>query len=156
MQKKKLKDIYGLELPRKPTPLGAIFSFTRRVGNLLYVTGQIPTYNDELLFTGRLGADFTIEQGQQAARYCMLNLLAIIKDELNGFEKIDQFVNLLGFVQSTDDFHNQTQVMNGASQMLIDLFGDEIGRPIRMAIGSNALPMNAPVEIMLMVELKSN
>lgn len=147
----KLKELYEMELPT-PSKAAGIYSPCLRAGNTLYVSGQLPSYNGEIMFHGKLGENVSIEEGQQAARYCMLNVLSLVNAELGGFEKVKKFVQLLGYVQSTSDFHSQVQVINGASQMLHDLFGDA-GLPTRMAIGTNAIPFDVPTEILAVIEI---
>lgn len=148
----KLIQLCGLKLPNVPNP-GGVFALTQQVGNLLIVGGQISSYND-VLITGRLGKELTVEQGQEAAKYCLLNLLAIIQKQIGSFDSVKKFVMLQAFVQSDENFHQQTQVVNGASQLLKDLFGEDKGLPARMAIGSNSLPINAAVEIMTVLEIQ--
>ena len=148
----KLKELYQLELPA-PAPAAGVYTPAMVAGNFLYVSGQLPSYNGTIMAHGVLGADVSIEEGQAAARYCMLNILAQAKAVLGGFERIDKFVQLVGFVQCTPDFHDQVQVINGASQLLYDLFG-EAGLPTRMALGTNAIPANVPCEILAVIALK--
>ncbi len=148
----KLKELYGLCLPDEPRA-GGVYSLAQRVGNVIYISGQTNNFNGELMNPGVVGRDLTLEQGQQAARYCMLNLLAIVKKELGGFDKLKKFVQLIGFVQSDENFHEQHIVMNGASQMLADLFPEK-PLPTRMALGASTLPSNASVEILAVVEVE--
>jgi enamine deaminase RidA (YjgF/YER057c/UK114 family) len=122
-------------------------------GNLAYVSGNTSKSAIET-YIGRLGAELTTEQGQRAARIAMLNLLAALQKNLGDLNRIKCFVKILGFVRCLDAFGEQPQVMNGASQLLCDLFGDEAGLPARSAIGVNALPGGAAVEIEALVELK--
>ena len=103
--------------------------------------------------SGKLGKEITLEQGQEIARLCMLNLLAALKNTVGSFDKVKRFVKLLVFVASDDEFYQQPQVANGASQLLADLFGEEAGLAARSAIGVNVLPGNIPVEIEALIEL---
>ena len=103
---------------------------------------------------GKVGRDLTLEQGQLAARNCMLNLLANLHYKIGDLNKIKRFVKVLAFVNSADDFYQQPQVVNGGSELIRDLFGEEAGLPARSAIASNALPGNIACEIEVLVELK--
>ena len=143
----------GLELPTAPEK-GGVYSQVKLFGeNLAYVSGCGPQTKDGIL-TGKLGRDLTLEQGQQAAKNCMLNILAVLHKNLGDLNRIKSFVKVLAFVQSDDSFYQQPQVVNGASQFLMDLFGEEIGCPARSAIGVNALPGDIAVEIEVLLELK--
>ena len=144
----------GIELPEPPPPGGIYTPVVEFSENLVYTSGVGPTdHTGAPVFTGKLGEDLSIEQGQEAARYTMLNLLGLLHARLGDLRRIKKFVKLLGFVASADDFYSQPQVMNGASQLLLDVFGDSAGKPARSAIGVNALPINFPVEIELVIEL---
>ena len=151
---KKLVEHYGFRLPELGKP-GGIFSPGQKAGDTLWISGQTPMHNGSMLFTGKVGREVTIEDGQKAAQYCLLNILAVIKANLGGFAEVKKFVQLIGFVQSGDDFTQQPQVINGASQMLLNLFGEDRGLPTRMALGANALPGNAAVEIMAVAQLEN-
>ena len=103
---------------------------------------------------GKLGRDLTLEEGQKAAYNCMLNLLANIESKIGDLNKIKRFVKVLAFVNSTDDFEYQPQVVNSGSNLLVELFGNEIGCPARTAIGSNSLPGGIACEIEVLVEVE--
>ena len=122
-------------------------------GKLLYTSGTGPTRNEEHVYLGKVGRELTIEQAQEAARFCMLNILANMEMVIGDLNKVKRVVKTLGFVASTDDFHDQPKVINGASQLLIDIFGEENGKGARSAIGTNTLPSNIPVEIEVLFEL---
>ena len=140
-----------------PTPKGGIYSLVRPYGDhLLYVSGTAPHNAVDENMAGKLGSEYTIEEGQEAARRCMINIISNLHHELGDLNRIKQFVKLLGFVASAPDFYEHPQVINGASQLLKDVFGDEIGLPARSAIGVAALPWNIPVEIELILELKES
>jgi enamine deaminase RidA (YjgF/YER057c/UK114 family) len=144
---------YGIIMPNPPAKAG-IYEQVKEFGsNFCYLSGCLPTYNGEVRWTGKLGKDVSIEQGQEAARFCMLNLLAILQAKYGDLNKIKRIVKMLAFVASADDFYDHPKVVNGASELLIDILGDEAGRCARSAIGVNSLPGNAPVEIELLVEL---
>lgn len=143
----------GLTVPPAP-PMGGVYAQVKRFGGgLAYVSGCTPVFNG-VPCRGVLGKDMTVEQGQAAARDCVLNILAVLQTHLGDLNKVGSFVKLLGFVRCTDDFTEQPQVMNGASQLLIDIFGDEAGRPSRSAIGTNALPGGVPVEVEALIEIR--
>ena len=149
---KKLAEM-GLSLPEAPGK-GGVYSCVKPLGDkLYYFSGCGPLYGDEGP-RGKLGRDLTIEQGQQAARRTILNVLAYLKANLGSLDDIASFVKVLVFVACADDFYDQPAVANGATQLLGDLFGEEIGLPTRSAIGAPALPGNVPVEIEGIVRLK--
>jgi enamine deaminase RidA (YjgF/YER057c/UK114 family) len=143
-----------IELPSLP-PKGGIYSQVREFGaDFCYLSGYGTDINGVQNYHGKLGKEYGIEQGQQAAVNCMLNILAVLHHQLGDLNRIRRFVKMLAFVASADDFYNQPAVANGASQLLVDIFGEVIGLPARSAIGVNVLPGNIPVEIELLVELK--
>lgn len=123
-----------------------------QTGNLIYVSGQDCRVNGKLLYEGYLGKDLTVEQGQKAARQCAINCLSVLNWYLGDLNKIKQIVKLLGFVQSAKGFQEQPYVMNGASDLFSEIFGEN-GQHARSAIGTNELPFNTPVEIELIVEV---
>ena len=148
----KLKEM-GIVLPSPPSK-GGIYSPVKEFGrNYLYCSGCGPEVNGHN-FIGKLGSDFTFEEGQMAAKNCLLNLLANLDQYLGDLNRIQCFAKLLGFVNCTDLFEQQPQVINGASELLKELFGDEIGLPARSAIGTNALPGGIACEIELLLEYK--
>jgi enamine deaminase RidA (YjgF/YER057c/UK114 family) len=147
---------YGLAMPNPPAK-GGIYEPVKEFGeNLYYLSGCGPSFNGEQKFTGKLGAELAIEQGQDAARYCILNCLANLRAKIGDLDKVKRFVKMLCFVAGTDTFYDQPKVANGGSQLLIDIFGEERGRCARSAVGMNALPGNIPVEIELLVEVEKN
>lgn len=134
----------GLELPKAAAPVAAYVPAVEQ-GGLLYVSGQLP-FDDGKVVTGRLGADVDVEGGQDAARRCALMLLAQIGNALDGdWSRVEKFVKLGVFVNSTPDFTDQAKVANGASELLETLFGDA-GRHARAAVGVAVLPLGAAVE----------
>ena len=144
----------GIELPEPPPPGGIYTPVIEFDGNLVYTSGVGPTdATGAAVFTGKLGEGLSVEQGQEAARLTALNLLGLLHARLGDLRRIKKIVKLLGFVASADDFYAQPQVMNGASQLLLDVFGESAGKPARSAIGVNVLPINIPVEIELVIEL---
>lgn len=134
----------GLTLPTPANPVAAYVA-TQRAGELLFVSGQLPRQDGKLLHVGIVGRDVSLEDAQACARLCALHILAQVNAAV-GLDNIRQCVKLTGFVASTQDFTQQPLVINGASQLLIDVMG-EAGRHSRSAIGVAALPSNAPVEV---------
>jgi enamine deaminase RidA (YjgF/YER057c/UK114 family) len=142
-----------LELPQPSAP-GANYVPFVRSGNLVFLTGQLSQWNGERRFVGKLGREFGVEEGQQAARLCALNLLAHLRVALEGdLGRVVRTVRLAGYVNSTPDFTSQSQVMNGASDLFVDLLG-EAGRHTRMAVGVCALPYDVAVEVEGTFEVK--
>ena len=136
----------GLSLPTPPKPVAAYIPCIR-TGNLVVVSGQLPMAAGKLLATGPVPSVVDLEQAQECARQCVLNGLAILKAELDGnWSGLVKVVRVGVFVQSDDGFTEQPQVANGASHLLVDVLGDA-GRHARAAVGVNALPLNAPVEV---------
>ncbi|MBE1442499.1 RidA family protein [Paenibacillus sp. OAS669] len=147
----KLQDM-GIVLPPSPEPR---FTYVpcKRTGNLLYLSGQDCRINGELMYEGKVGSDLTIEQGQEAARQVIINCLAVLKGYLGDLDRVVQIVKLLGFVNSAPGFGDQPYVMNGASDLLVEVFGEN-GRHARSAIGTSDLPFHTPVEIEIIVEIR--
>ena len=143
----------GLNIPELPKALANYVPY-KIVGKTMYISGQAPVQNGELIYKGKVGSDITIEDGIEAARLCVTNIIAAVKTGLEGdWSKLDSFVKLTGFVNCQDDFTDQRKIINGASDMLVDIFGDQ-GRHARVAVGSNALPLGIAVEIDAIVQLK--
>lgn len=144
----------GLEIPDlPPAPAGNYLPGTIS-GNLLFTAGQIPTKGGEIACTGTLGADLTIEDGQEAARLCCLNGLAVAKNLLDGdLSRIKRVIKVNGFVRSTESFTDQPKVINGASDLLVAILGDA-GRHARAAIGVISLPLGVGVEIDFLFEFE--
>ncbi|MDY4610713.1 MAG: RidA family protein [Sphaerochaetaceae bacterium] len=145
-------DELGIELPDIP-PLAGMYERVKRVGNLLFVSGQGPTLRGEALVSGKVGDTRTIEDGQYAAKLCTINALSVLKDYLGDLDRIKSFVKILGFVASANGFAQQPKVVDGASLFLKEVFGDT-GVAARSAIGSNQLPNDITVEIEYIVEIK--
>ena len=135
----------GIALPDAPAPV-ANYVPCHVVGDLLFVSGQISKEADGRIVTGKLGAGVSIEQGRAAARTCALNILAQARNALGDLDRIGQIVKLTGFVASTASFTDQPQVVNGASDLLVEILGDA-GRHTRSAVGVVALPLDAAVEV---------
>lgn len=147
----KLKEL-NLELPKAPAK-GGVYSPCKRFGkNLIYLSGCGPVIGGKSI-EGKLGDTVTLEQGQEAARDCVLNLLAVLEREIGDLNRVKNVVKILTFVAGTAEFYNQPLVANGGSKLLVSLFGSENGAPTRSAIGVNALPGNVPVETEAIFEI---
>lgn len=142
-----------LELPAPPKPL-ANYVPVVRAGDLLFLSGVLPSRDGQLIMTGKLGQGLTIEQGAEAARVAVLNGLSIIRSATGSLDRVKQIVKMVGHVASGPGFTDHPQILNGASDLLISLFG-EAGRHARVAVGAAELPRNAPVEIELIVQINS-
>ena len=136
----------GISLPEAPKPVAAYIPAVTSRGQVI-VSGQLPMQNGELICTGKVPSQVSIEDAQAAARQCVLNGLAVLKAELNGdLSRLVRVVRIGAFIQSDDNFFAQPQVANGASEFLLELLGDS-GRHARAAVGVNALPLDASVEV---------
>jgi len=142
----------GLELPIPPTPV-ANYVRAVRAGNLVFLSGHGPNQQNGRQWQGKVGQELDLEQARAAAESAMLNLLTSLKAEIGELSKVRRIVKLLGMVNCAPDFGAQPQVINGASDLLVDLFGDR-GRHARSAVGMAALPNNLPVEIEMIVEVE--
>ncbi|HSA64059.1 MAG TPA: RidA family protein [Nitrospira sp.] len=140
----KLKTL-GLELPEPPKPV-ATYVPAVRTGSLLFLSGVLPMRNGQLAYAGKLGRDLGVAEGVEAAKMAMLNALAIAKQQLGSLDRITQVVKVVGHVASAEGFTDQPQVLNGASDLLVAVFG-EAGRHARVATGAAELPRRAAVEI---------
>jgi enamine deaminase RidA (YjgF/YER057c/UK114 family) len=143
----------GLTLPDPPTPIGAYLT-SRLTGNLLFLSGTTCYTREGLLFKGRVGEELSLQEGYAAARQTMLNLLSVAKAALGDLDRVDCVVKLNGYVNSTPGFDRQPEVINGASDLLEQVFG-EAGRHARTSIGVNVLPGNIPVEIEMVLQVRS-
>ena len=141
----------GLRLPEPAAPL-ASYVPTRRTGNLVYTSGQVPFVDGELRVLGKVGAEVSLEQAVEQARICALNCVAALKAEVGELSRVTRIVKVVGFVASAPDFYGQPQVINGASDLLGEIFGDE-GKHARSAVGVAVLPSNVPVEVELIAEV---
>ena len=143
----------GLELPPPPPP-GGIYHPVVIVGNLLYVSGQGPYLKDGKLIKGKVGKELSLEEGQYAARQVGLTMLATIKAQIGDLNKIKRLVKTLGMVNCMPDFEQHPQTINGFSQLMVDIFGEENGKGARSAVGLT-LPANIAVEVECIFELHS-
>lgn len=141
----------GLTLPAVPAPVAAYVNCVR-TGNLLFLSGGLPIDGDKKVI-GKVPTDVSIEEAQEGARIIILNRLAIIQEEIGSLDKVKRIVALNGFVSSEPDFYGHPQVVNGASELLVEIFGDK-GKHSRTALGVAALPLNVAVEINLIVEVE--
>ena len=142
----------GHTLPQVATPAGSYLP-AMISGNLVFTAGQIPLIDGKLMASGKLGADIDAERGAQIAERCALNALAAIKSVLGDLDRVKQVVKVVGFVASVPEFTAQPSVINGASEFLQQVFGDT-GKHARSAVGVPVLPLDAPVEVELIVEFE--
>ena len=145
----KLQEL-GLELPGVATPAGAYVPAVIS-GNLVFTAGQIPLVDGQLMATGKVGAEISAEYAKEIAQRCALNAIAAVKSVLGDLSRVKRVVKVVGFVASTPDFTGQPGVVNGASELLGAVFGDA-GLHARSAVGVAVLPLDAPVEVELIVE----
>lgn len=142
----------GLVLPDAPKPVAAYIP-AKQSGKLVFTAGQLPMVNGELISKGFLGQEVAIEDANKAARVCTLNALAAIKGVIGDLDRIKQILRVVGYVASIPTFTQQPAVVNGASELLLEIFGDA-GKHARSAVGMAVLPLNASVEIELTVEVE--
>lgn len=147
----KMKEL-GIELPAPPKPMGAYVPYVK-AGALVYIAGEKATVNDELVFKGKVGKDLTLEEGYEAARIAGLNCLGSLKAAVGSLDTIERIVKVVGYVNSAKGFNKQPQVINGASELLVAIFGDR-GKHARVAVGVNELPSDSPVEVEMIAQLK--
>jgi len=138
----------GLTLPQPPAPVASYIPWTF-VDNMIYVSGQLPMEDGKVAYTGKVGADVSLEEGVQAARLAALNAMAQLQAAVQKLENIERIVRLGVFVNSAPNFTDQSRVANGASDLLVEVFRDS-GRHVRVAVGAAELPMNAAVEVELL------
>lgn len=141
----------GVELPPAPKPLASYIPAVQARG-LLFVSGVLPFRDGTLGWKGKLGRDLTTEAGGEAARMALLNGLAIVRAELGTLDRVKQVVRMIGHVASAEGFSDQPVVMNGASDLLVEIFGSA-GRHARLAVGAAELPLQAPIELELIIEI---
>lgn len=148
----RLRD-HGVELPPAPAPVAAYVPFVQ-TGSLVLISGQLPTVGKEVMFTGKIGREVPEEDAPRAARLAALNALAQLKAAVGSLDRVQRIVRLEGYVQAVEGFHRQPVVVNGASELMIQAFGDA-GRHTRIAVGASDLPLNACVEIALWAEVRA-
>jgi enamine deaminase RidA (YjgF/YER057c/UK114 family) len=143
--------VLGLQLPAAPKPIASYVPAVRS-GNLVFLAGQGPLVDGKPTVTGKVGADLSEEDGYKAARATILTSLAVLRAEIGSLDRVRRIVKLVGWVNSAPGFTRQPWVINGASDLLVEIFGDN-GRHARSSVGANELPLNIPVEIELVVEV---
>jgi len=143
----------GYKIPEAPKPLAAYIP-ALAVNNLVFTAGQLPVVEGALKYTGKVGFDIPEEEAQKAAEYCALNCLSVIKSVIGSLDKIERVVKLTVFVNSAEGFVRQPAVANGASELMVKIFG-EAGKHARSAVGVNELPLNAAVEVEMIVQVKN-
>lgn len=141
----------GLSLPVPPKPAGSYVPVVR-TGNLVFVSGQIPVRDGKIEFQGKVPTNASVETAGQAAKLCIINALAQIKSELGTLDMVSRIVRVSGFVNSAPDFTDQPKIINAASDLLFEIFGEK-GRHSRIAVGVASLPLNSTVEIDLVAEV---
>jgi len=141
----------GIKLPNPPTPAGSYIPVVK-VGNLLYISGQIPMEDGKVLFTGKVSDD-NLETAQKSAKMCAINILAQIKREVGNLEKVTRIIRLSGFVNSSLEFYQHPKVINAASDLLFEIFGEK-GKHSRIAVGVASLPLNSMTEIDAIIQVE--
>lgn len=142
----------GIELPEVPKPLGSYVPALVS-GNLLYLSGMLPLKEGGLMFSGKVGVEVEPEDARLCARRCAINALAVAKSQIGELSRIKRVIKVTGYVASEPDFTGQPGVINGASDLMAEVFGDA-GRHVRAAVGVNVLPLDSPVEIEFLFELR--
>ncbi len=140
----------GLEIPEMPEPVASYLPGVK-AGNFLFISGQLPADAEGLQYTGQVGSDLTVEQGYEAARLCALRCIAVMRGELGDLSRVKRVAKVTGFVTAAPDFTDHPQVVNGASDLLLEVFG-EAGKHARAAVGMSGLPLGAAVEVEMVVE----
>ena len=144
----------GIELPSVPEPI-ATYEMLTKAGDMLYLSGAGPVVNGLPIYRGKLGGEVTLEEGRNAARIAALFQISLLKSYLSDLDRVAAIVKVLGFVASVPSFYEQPQVVNGASSLLVEVFGER-GKHARSAVGVPCLPMNIPVEIEMIVQIKDS
>ena len=147
----RLRDL-GLELPPQAKPV-AVYVPAVVTANLLFTAGHIPRSRDGALIQGRIGDDLTLDEGADAARLVALHVLSTVRGTLGTLDRVVRLVKVLGMVNCTPDFTQQPQVVNGFSELMVQVFGEEAGKAARSAVGMGSLPLNVPVEIEAVFEI---
>ena len=144
----------GIEFPEAPAAVGDYIPVVQ-FGDMVVTSGQLPMQDGAMTASGKIGADLTVKEGAAAARVAALNCLAQIRSCVGSIDKVTRIVRVEGFVNSADGFHSQPQVLNGASNLLAEIFG-EAGRHTRIAVGVNELPLNAAVEVVVWAQMEKD
>jgi len=148
----RLNDL-GISLPEAAAPAANYVPYVKS-GNQLFISGQLPMADGKIQVSGKLGADLSVEDGKQAAKLCAINLLAQAKAATGDLNKVTRLIKIVGFVNSTPEFGDQPQVINGASDFLVEAMGD-IGRHARSAVSAASLPFGVAVEIEAIFEIEA-
>ncbi|UCD71154.1 MAG: RidA family protein [Syntrophobacterales bacterium] len=148
---KRIKGL-GLELPEAPKPVASYVPAVHS-GNYVFTSGQLPFIKGELKARGKMGSDLTVEEGYECAKVAVLNCLAAIKSVMGELDRVRRVVRVTGFINSAPGFGEQPKVLNGSSDLLVKIFGEE-GRHSRLAIGTSELPLGSPVEVEMIVEVR--
>jgi enamine deaminase RidA (YjgF/YER057c/UK114 family) len=146
----KLKEI-GIELPETPTPLGSYIPVLR-VGNLVFLSGMLPLRQGKLKRQGKVGKDISLDEAKEEARIATINALSVLKANIGSLDNVKRCIKITGYVASEPDFTEQPKVLNAASDLLFEIFG-ESGRHVRSTVGVNVLPLNSPLEIEFVFEV---
>jgi enamine deaminase RidA (YjgF/YER057c/UK114 family) len=141
----------SIELPLPPTPIGAYVESVQ-TGNLLYLSGILPVIGHEPKFIGRLGREYNVEQGREAARIAALNVLSAARNHLGSLDKVTRVVRLIAYIATEGDFYAQPKVADAASELLRDVFGED-KLPVRMVLGVASLPLGVPVVLEVLFEV---
>lgn len=147
----KLKEL-GIELPETPKPLGSYVPAVR-TGNLIFLSGMLPLIQGKLMREGRVGENIRVEEAREDVRTAVINALAVLKAKIGSLDNVKRCIRITGYIASSPDFTEQPKVMNAASDLMFEIFGDA-GRHARVAVGVNVLPLNSPVEIEFIFEVK--
>jgi enamine deaminase RidA (YjgF/YER057c/UK114 family) len=148
---KKLETL-GITIPDAPSPAANYIPYVIS-GNLVFIAGQVPFENGKINYTGKVGKDIDINKAKEVAKICGLNVISVLKNAVNGdLSKVKKCVKLGIFVSCTSDFHQQPEVANGASDLMVEIFGEN-GKHARFAVGANSLPRNVPVEVDAIFEI---
>jgi len=142
----------GLSIPEPPKPVAAYVPGVK-AGGFIYTSGQLPSVNGEIKYKGKVETDISLEEAYEAAKICALNCVGVLKSMLGDLDKVEQIVKIVGFVNSAPDFIMQPKVVNGASELIGALFGEQ-GQHARCAVGVNALPLDVVCEIEMIVKVK--
>ncbi len=147
----KMKEL-GLILPEVPKPV-AEYIPAKKIGDLVFTSGQGPIKDGKFIYVGKIGGEVSLKEGYESAKICAINCLAAIKSVIGSLDKIDEIVKVKGYVNSTSDFYRQPEVVNGASELIVKIFGEK-GKHTRSALGTSVLPGNIPVELEMIVKVK--
>ncbi len=136
---------FNIILPKAPDPVGSYVA-SKIVGNLVFISGQVSFNSDGVLTKGKIGLELNLEQGQEAAKLCAINILAQLKKKCGSLDKVKGCIKLTGYVNSSESFIDQPKIINGASNLISNIFGDK-GKHTRAAVSVNSLPLGAAVEV---------